>query len=421
MPLLKEENKNSLRLITRFSLKNTFAALKYPNYKLWFVGQIVSLFGSWMQSTAQAFFIYELTHSPAFLGYVGFASGIPTWLFMLYGGVIADRFPRRNIIVVTQITMMLFAFILAFLTFANIVQPWHIILLAFLLGVANAFDAPARQAFVNELVDKEDLINAIALNSTMFHSAAAIGPAVAGITYAVLGPAWCFTINGISFIAVIYNLLRMKFNSVIKKNEKKSAFKDLYDGIKYLKTQKFILIIMLIVSFTSMFGLSLITLFPAWAVKILHGNAATNGLLQTFRGIGAVICSLIIASFSRYIVRGKVLSFGMISLPALMILFSFNRTFFISAFLLILIGAAFIAINNLSNGLTQTLVTEEFRGRVMGVYSFSFFALMPVGSLLIGTLAEHLGSPIAIFINGLVLLILFGSILIYYPALVKVE
>lgn len=420
MPLQKEE-KILPELRTRFSIKNTFAALKYPNYKLWFGGQIISLFGSWMQSTAQAFFIYELTHSPAFLGYIGFASGVPTWLFMLYGGVIADRFPRRNIIVITQIVMMLFAFVLAFLTFTNIVQPWHIILLAFLLGVANAFDAPARQAFVNELVDKEDLINAIALNSTMFHSAAAVGPAVAGITYAVLGPAWCFTINGISFIAVIYNLLRMKFNSVIKKNEKKSALKDIYDGIKYLKTQKFILIIMLIVSFTSMFGLSLITLFPAWAVKILHGNAATNGLLQTFRGIGAVICSLIIATASKYIVRGKVLSIGMISLPVLMILFSFNHTFVISSLLLIGIGAAFIAINNLSNGLTQTLVTEEFRGRIMGVYSFSFFALMPLGSLFIGTLAEHFGSPLAIFINGLILLGLFGSILIYYPTLTKVE
>lgn len=420
MPLQKEE-KILPELRTRFSIKNTFAALKYPNYKLWFGGQIISLFGSWMQSTAQAFFIYELTHSPAFLGYIGFASGVPTWLFMLYGGVIADRFPRRNIIVITQIVMMLFAFVLAFLTFTNIVQPWHIILLAFLLGVANAFDAPARQAFVNELVDKEDLINAIALNSTMFHSAAAVGPAVAGITYAVLGPAWCFTINGISFIAVIYNLLRMKFNLVIKKNEKKSALKDIYDGIKYLKTQKFILIIMLIVSFTSMFGLSLITLFPAWAVKILHGNAATNGLLQTFRGIGAVICSLIIATASKYIVRGKVLSIGMISLPVLMILFSFNHTFIISSLLLIGIGAAFIAINNLSNGLTQTLVTEEFRGRIMGVYSFSFFALMPLGSLFIGTLAEHFGSPLAIFINGLILLGLFGSILIYYPTLTKVE
>lgn len=421
MPLLKVEKSDSLRLKTKFSVKNTFAALNYPNYRLWFGGQIISLFGSWMQSTAQSFFIYELTHSPAFLGYVGFANGIPIWLLMLYGGVIADRFSRRNILVVTQIVMMLFAFILAFLTFTHLVQPWHIILLAFCLGVANAFDAPARQAFVNELVDKEDLINAIALNSTMFHSAAALGPAVAGITYAVLGPAWCFTINGISFIAVIYNLLRMKFKNVIQKTEKKSSFKEFFDGIKYLKTQKFILIIMFIVALTSMFGLSLITLFPAWAVKILHGNAATNGLLQTSRGIGAVMCSLFIASASKYIVRGKVLSIGMISLPFFMIAFSFNNTFIISSLLLIAIGAAFIGINNLSNGLIQTLVTEEFRGRVMGVYSFSFFALMPIGSLLIGTLAEHFGSPLAILINGLILLILFSAILIQYPKLAKVE
>jgi len=418
---LQKEEKILPGLRTRFSIKNTFAALKYPNYKLWFAGQIISLFGSWMQSTAQAFFIYELTHSPAFLGYVGFASGIPTWLFMLYGGVIADRFPRRNIIVVTQIVMMLFAFILAFLTFANIVQPWHIILLAFLLGITNAFDAPARQAFVNELVDKEDLINAIALNSTMFHTAAAIGPAIAGITYAVLGPAWCFTINGISFIAVIYNLLRMKLNSVIKKVERKSSLKEFTDGIKYLKGQRLILIIMIIVLFTSMFGLSLMTLFPAWAVKILHGDAATNGLLQTFRGIGAVLCSLFIAASNKYITRGKVLSFGMLSLPLLMILFSFNHSLIISLILLVMIGASILAINNLSNGLTQTLVTEEYRGRIMGIYSFSFFALMPIGSLLIGTLAEHFGSPLAIFINGLILLMIFGSIIISYPALTKVE
>lgn len=404
-----------------FSLKNTFAALKYPNYKLWFQGQIISLFGSWMQTTAQSFFIYELTHSPAFLGYVGFANGIPTWLFMLYGGVIADRFPRRNIIIVTQITMMIFAFILAFLTFAHFVQPWHIILLTFLLGVTNAFDAPARQAFVNELVEKEELVNAIALNSTMFHTAAAIGPAVAGITYAILGPAWCFTINGISFLAVIYNLFRMNLLNYNKKEVNKSTIREFYDGMKYLKNQKLLLLIMLIVAFTSMFGISLVTLFPAWAVKILKGNATTNGFLQTARGIGAVLCALMIASASKYIIRGKVLCFAMISLPVLMILFSFNRTFVISSVLLVLIGAAILAINNLSNGLTQTLVNEEFRGRVMGVYSFSFFALMPFGSLLIGTLAEHFGSPVAVLINGTVLLVLFGIVLFNYPKLIDIE
>jgi MFS family permease len=415
------ENKLTALLKNKFSYKNTFAALKHPNYKLWFMGQIISLLGSWMQVTAQGFFIYELTHSPAFLGYVGFANGLPTWLFMVYAGVFADRFPRRTIIIITQTIMMILAFVLAFLTFTNIVEPWHILLLAFLLGIANAFDAPARQAFVNELVEKEDLVNAIALNSTMFHSGAAIGPAIAGITYAVLGPAWCFTINGISFLAVIYNLLRMKIKPLPLIAKRNSTFKDIVEGVKYLRTQKTILTLMIITASSSTFGLSLVTLFPAWAVKILHGNAATNGLLQTARGIGAVICSLLIASASKNMERGKVLTFGMIALPILMALFSFNRTFVISSTLLILIGAAFIAINNLANAVTQTNVTEEFRGRVMGIYSFSFFALMPLGSLFIGTLAERWGSPIAILINAVILLMLYSWLYFRFPELREVR
>lgn len=404
----------------RLSWQATFAALKHHNYRLWFFGQIISLFGSWMQMTAQGFFIFELTHSPAFLGYVGFANGIPTWLFMVYGGVIADRFSRRKIMMVTQTIMMLLAFVLAVLTFTNIVEPWHILLLTFGLGVANAFDAPARQAFVNELVPRKDLLNAIALNSMMFHSAAAIGPAVAGITYAIFGPAWCFTINGITFLAVIYNLYIMKFQPAPKRIVNKSAFKELLDGLQYLKTQKMILLIMLVVSFSTFFGLSLATLFPAWAVNILHGDAATNGFLQTARGIGAVICSLLIASLSRYIVRGKILSTGLISLPILMILFSLNSSFIISSLILIGVGAAIIAINNLSNGLTQTLVSEEFRGRVMGVYSFSFFGFMPLGALWIGMLAEHYGSPTAILINSLILFIFVGVVWFYTPRLRKI-
>lgn len=404
----------------KLSWQATFAALKHRNYRLWFIGQIISLFGSWMQMTAQGFFIFELTHSPAFLGYVGFANGIPTWLFMVYGGVIADRFSRRNIMIVTQTIMMLLAFILATLTFTNIVEPWHILLLTFGLGIANAFDAPARQAFVNELVPRDDLLNAIALNSMMFHSAAAIGPAVAGITYAVFGPAWCFTINGITFLAVIYNLYIMKFQPVTKRVVNKSAIKELRDGLKYLKTQKIILLIMLVVSFSTLFGLSIATLFPDWAVKILHGNAATNGFLQTFRGIGAVLCSLFIASLSRFIVRGKILITGLISLPIFMVLFSMNSSFIISSLILVGVGASIIAINNLSNGLTQTLVSEEFRGRVMGVYSFSFFGFMPLGALWIGMLAEHFGSPIAILINSVILFIFVGVVWFYTPKLRKI-
>ncbi|TSA25567.1 MAG: MFS transporter [Ignavibacteriales bacterium] len=417
---MDNNSKESLSEKPHLSWQATFAALKHRNYRLWFIGQIISLFGSWMQMTAQGFFIYELTRSPAFLGFVGFANGIPTWLFMVYGGVIADRYSRRKIMIVTQTIMMLLAFILAGLTFTHLVEPWHILLLTFGLGVANAFDAPARQVFVNELVPRENLLNAIALNSMMFHTAAAVGPAVAGITYAVLGPGWCFIINGISFLAVIYNLLIMKFQPIQKRIVNKSAFKELQDGLQYLKTQKTILLIMLVVSFSTFFGLSIATLFPAWAVRILHGGAATNGFLQTARGIGAVFCSLFIASLSRFIVRGKILTTGLISLPIFMILFSLNSSFIISSLILVGVGAAIIAINNLANGLAQTLVSEEFRGRVMGVYSFSFFGFMPLGALWIGMLAEHFGSPMAIFLNSIILFIFVGVVWFYAPKLRKI-
>jgi MFS family permease len=392
-------------LKNKFKVERTFAALKHRNYNLWFTGQIISLLGSWMQITAQGFFIFELTHSPIFLGYIGFANGIPTWLFMVYAGVFADRFQRRNILIVTQSIMMLLAFILAFLTFAHLIQPWHIILLAFLLGIANAFEAPARQAFVNELVSREDLFNAIALNSTMFHSGAAIGPAIAGLTYAVFGPAWCFIINGISFIAVIYNLVRMRFENNFIKPANKSTLNELIGGFKYLKQQKTIMLLMITVAMTSMFGIGVMTLIPAWAVKILHGNASTNGFLQASRGLGAVVCSLIIASQSNKIERKKVLSWGLVILAFSIFLFSFNRTFLLSCILLFGVGIGTIVVNNLANGLTQTLITEEYRGRIMGIYSFCFFAVMPLGALLIGILAEHFGSPTAVLVYSLILII----------------
>src|SRR5215210_4691678 len=190
--------------------QRTFAALQYPNYRLWFQGQLVSMVGTWMQITAQGFLIFQLTHSTAYLGYVGFAGGVPSLLFMLFGGVIADRVARRKLLVITQSTMMLLALILAALTFAQLVQPWHIVLLALALGTANAFDAPAAQAFVLELVDRQELTNTIALNASLFNLATVVGPTVAGLTYAAFGAAWCFTLNGLSYVSVIVALLLMR-------------------------------------------------------------------------------------------------------------------------------------------------------------------------------------------------------------------
>jgi MFS family permease len=405
----------------KISIKQTFAALKHPNYRLWFWGQMISLFGSWMQTTAQGFFVYELTHSPAFLGYVGFAAGIPVWAFTFYAGVLADRFSRRKILIITQSWMMTLAFILALLTFTKLVEPWHIIILAFGLGAGNAFDAPSRQAFVNELVDREDLVNAIALNSTMFNTATAIGPAVAGITYALFGPAWCFTINGISFLAVIYNLWRMKLKPLPPRQNHTSVFYELKEGFRYLLTQKMIYTIIIIMAMTSVFGMALVTLFPAWAVNILHGDATTNGLLQSARGIGAVLAALVIATIIRYVKKGKLLTLGFSSLPVLIFIFSFNRSLILSLILLVLIGGSLILIFNLANATVQTLVSEEFRGRIMAIYSFSFFAFMPVGALVIGTEAEHFGSPTAVLINAIILLAFIIFILVRVPQLRRVE
>lgn len=401
----------------KFSIKNTFAGLSYPNYRLWFWGQMISLFGSWMQSTAFAFFIFQLTKSPAYLGYVGFASGVPAWIFSFYGGVAADRFNRRNILYATQTAMMIMAFVLAIMTFADIIKAWHLLIFAFFSGIANAFDAPTRHAFVNELVDKEDLVNAIALNSTMFNTATAVGPALGGITYALFGPAWCFTINGITFLAVLFNLRKMKLREEKHSHHGASVFREVADAVNYIRTNNIIRGILIITAMLSMFGMGLVTLFPAWAVEILHGDSTTNGFLQSARGLGAVLFALIIATVNKYIDRGKYLMFSVVTLPIVIFIFSFNRSLLLSLILLVFIGGLIIVQFNLSNGLIQTMVEEKFRGRVLSFYTFTFFALYPLGSLWIGYIAEHFGITTAVLINSIILFIFFLLVKIKNPHL----
>jgi MFS family permease len=384
------------------SLARTFAALRHRNYRLWFVGQMVSLFGTWMQTTAQGFLVFELTHSPAYLGYVGFASGVPVWLFMLYGGVVSDRVPRRTLLVITQTCMMILAFIVAALTFSDAVRPWHILVLASGLGLANAFDAPARQAFVSELVEREDLTNAIALNSTMFNAATAVGPAVAGLIYHLFGPGWCFVLNGVSFIAVIAALAAMRFERKPVAVRGASAHAELKEAILYVASDPIIRVLIALVGLMSWFGVSFLTLIPAWAVTILHGDATTNGLLLSARGAGALVAALFIASLGRFRFKGRLLSLGTVALPTFLLAFASTRTMPLSLLALGAIGCAVILINNLSNALVQTLVPDALRGRVMGVYTLTFFGFMPIGALWMGALAEHLGQPDAIVVNALV-------------------
>jgi MFS family permease len=417
LPQKPKLRRNLARLRQQIDPKQTFSSLRYPNYRLWFWGQMVSLFGTWMQATAQAFLVYDLTRSSAYLGYVGFAAGAPTWLFMAYGGVVADRMRRRTLLIITQSSMMILAFILSAMTFMHVVRPWHIILLAFSLGVANAFDAPARHAFVPEMVDREDLTNAIALNSTMFNTATAVGPAVAGITYALFGPAWCFMINGLSFIAVIVALRLMKLKPLAIPLSASSPWQDLKEGFNYVLSHPTIRAIVALVMVTSLFGASFAVLIPAWAVEILHGNATTNGWLQSARGIGALCGALLIASLGRFTFKGRLLTLGTFSFPSLLLGFSFIRWLPLSLAFLFAVGGANLFIFNLANALVQTQVTDSLRGRVMGIYSLTFFGFLPIGALWIGLVAEHLSEPIAMVTNALIMLSFSFLLWVFVPKL----
>jgi MFS family permease len=391
--------------LNRFNIKETFLSLSYPNYRLWFFGQLVSLVGTWMQSAAQGYLVYELTKSTAYLGYVSFAAGLPSWIFTLYAGAIADRISRRTLMIITQSVMMILAFILAALTFTGLIQPWHIIIMAFMLGIANAFDAPARQAFVVELVDRDVLTNAIAVNSTMFTSAIVIGPAVGGLAYAAFGPEWCFVINGISFLAVIVALLLMKLKPMQRIQRKATAWSEMLDGLKYAWRDDRLRLLISNIGVTTLFGLSMATLIPAWSTDILGGDAKTNGFLMSARGLGSLVGALMIASMSRRQFRGKLWTIASFALPLLMFAFAGVRSVPLAMLIMAGNGWAFISLNNTTNAMVQTQVPDDLRGRVMGIYTLVFFGSMPIGSLMAGNLADEVGAPLALVIFAILLLL----------------
>jgi MFS family permease len=403
------------------SFRKAFISFQHPNFRLWFSGQLVSLVGTWMQSTAQGFLIYSLTGSPAYLGYIALAAGIPTWFFTLYGGVVADRISRRTLLVITQTSMMILAFILSFLVFTNTVKPWHIIVLAFLLGIATAFDAPTRQSFVRELVNREHMTNAIALNSSMFNLGTVVGPAIAGVTYAALGPAWCFAINGVSFIAVIIALIVMKIDRQMTRVSKLSAMVELKEGISYVLHHKIIRGLIFNMGLLSIFGNGVFTLMPAWAVEVLKGDVRMNGWLLSARGAGALIGTLIIAYIGNRKLRGKLWALGNLTLPLFWIIFSFITHAPTSLIITVFVGMTFVIAVNLTNAMIQTEVTDELRGRVMGIYVLVFFGLTPIGSLLAGVIAQRFNEQVTVLGSGIIMLGLALFVAIRMPYLRHVD
>jgi MFS family permease len=398
---------------------STFAAMRHRNFQLYFGGQLISNIGTWMQIIAQGWVVYQIGHSELTLGLVAFASAIPTLLISPWGGVVVDRVSRRTLLMMTQSGAMLLAFTLAALAFTNVVKEWHVIVLAALLGVFNAFDAPARQAFVPEMVGKKDLPNAIALNSIMFNSARVIGPAIAGLMLAVVGAAWCFTLNGISFFAVIIGLWLMKLPPHQTLHNPASPWRQLVSGVQYAAHNREISALILLSLVFSIFGISYFTVLPAFVEKVLHQGALAYGWVNAASGLGAVSGAFLLANRISNGRRGQLLVITNILFPLILIVFSFTNLFPLSLVLAYGLGAGFMVQFTTINTLLQTRVEDEFRGRVMGLYTITFFGFAPFGNLLIGFLGEKFGLGIAMTLFAVCSLVLSRLVLVKTPEVQK--
>ncbi len=394
-------------------------ALRHRNFQLFFSGQLISLIGTWMQSVAQSWLVYRLTGSALLLGAVGFASQIPVFIFAPLGGIAADRANRRKIVIGTQTASMLLAFVLAGLTLYNKIQVWQIFLLAALLGVVNAFDIPGRQSFLVDMVGKEDLMNAIALNSSMFNGARVIGPAIAGILVAKIGEGWCFFGNAVSYIAVIIGLLLMKVSSP-PRTISTSPLEHMMEGFHFVNRTAPIRALLLLLGIVSLVGMPYVVLMPIFADEILHGGARGLGILMGSTGVGALLGALTLAFREGVKGLGRWVAWCCAGFGLSLTVFALSRNFWLSVILLLPVGYMMMLQMACSNTLIQVMVPDELRGRVMAVYSMMFMGMAPIGALLGGAIADHLGAPITVAIGGFASLLGAGWFAMQLPK-IRVE
>ena len=378
----------------------TLRALRHRNFQLFFSGQLISLIGTWMQTVAQAWLVYRMTKSALLLGSVGFASQIPVFLVAPFGGITADRVNRQRLVIATQTAAMILAGILACLTLSGRVQVWHIFVLAALLGVVNAFDIPGRQSFLVDMVGKEDLMNAIALNSSMFNGARIIGPAIAGILVAKIGEGWCFAANSISYIAVIVGLMLMHVHCAPRAS-KHSPIEDIIEGFRWVNHTRVIRALLLLLGLVSLVGMPYTVLMPVFADKILHGGARGLGILMGATGVGALFGALTLAAKTGIKGLGRWVAFACAGLGHQPVsVFPSRLHFWLSVALLLPAGYSMMLQMACSNTLIQTMVPDQLRGRVMSVYSMMFMGMAPFGAFFGGALAHRIGAPITVAIGG---------------------
>ena len=380
-----------------------FPAFQSSNYRHYFSGQLVSMIGTWMQIVAQSWLVLQLTESVFLIGLVMALSTLPTLLFTLYGGVIVDRFPKKEILFFTQVCAMALAFLLGILTIFDWITIWEICVIAFLLGTVNAIDAPARQAFVSELVNKEQLPSAIALNSGMFNSARVIGPTIAGVMIAVIGTGGAFILNALSYVAALFALRKINIEAV-KPTHLLNPIAAIKEGIQYSATHPIIRTLFIVIAIVSVFGWSYTTVLPIIAKKDFHAGAAGLGYLYAASGLGSLLATIMIALYSKKISPMYFIVGGTSIFAISIFLFSYTKDINTAALLLFLSGFGLLSFASQSNTTIQTLVKSEFRGRVMSIYVLMFIGLTPIGNFQIGLVSEYMGTSFALRAGALVVL-----------------
>jgi len=396
---------------------NTFKAFRSRNYRLYFSGQSISLIGTWMQRTAVYWLIYSQTHSTFMLGVAVFAAQFPSFLFSPFGGVMSDRYNRYKVLLITQIASLIQATLLTVLILFTQYHVWEILSLSVLLGIINAFDIPARQSMVNEIIEsKEDLPNAIALNSSMVNLARLIGPAVSGIVLEMFGAGTCFFINALSFLAVIISLLYMQFPVYIPKDHSKKVFREFKEGLSYLKRTPSIGFLILLLACISLLVLPFIALLPVYAKVIFKGNASTFGYLNSAIGLGAVGGAIFLASIKAGFDLKKILFINLLLFGLALIIFSHMTNFPIALLFALLAGFGMMSQTTITNTIIQTNVSTEMRGRVLSYFVMAFAGMQPLGGLLIGTVSQYIGTPNTLLAQGIAAIVIA---LVFMPFLRK--
>jgi MFS family permease len=388
---------------SRGGLAFMLRAFGHRSYKLFFSGQSVSLIGTWMTRIATSWLVYRLTGSAFLLGIVGFAGQIPSFIFAPFAGVLVDRWNRHRLLLATQVLALLQSLAMAVLALTGLIKIWHVIVLSIFQGLINAFDMPARQAFVVEMVEKrEDLANAIALNSSMVNAARLLGPSIGGVIIAAVGEGWCFMLDAVSYLAVIASLMAMKITPrVMRTRTGAGIFQQLREGWTYAARFTPIRNVLLLLALVSLAGMPYTVLMPVFANEVLHGGASTLGLLMAASGVGALMGAMFLAARKTVLGLGKFIPLMAAAFGCGLIAFSFSRRLWLSLALMVVTGLGFMVQMAASNTVLQTIVEEDKRGRVMSFYTMAFMGTAPFGSLLAGSVAERIGAPYTLMFGGL--------------------